>query len=638
MNKGCCIYFILFILLFDQSARSQIVFDQNAAQDTSTVRQLKELGIQLFYDQEIDSAFAYYRFAAQLVEVLPHTNTDLKLSIWKGLGVLESERDHADSSLIWLEKGLDLIEALGNLPKLQVDFLINKGATYYGIGDVAKALGPYIEATDICRTHGFDEKRAIILNNLGIFYRTLKRYDEAIELYKESFEIRKSLNDSMGMANNLFNLAATYAFVEEYNLSLESVRQARILFEKLNSPTDVLLCELSEGTALMALQKMDDALAILQPLSQKSTEKFTTTHLIMLNLSLAKAFLHFDKLSDAQQLLNQIREVVVTSDRATEKAEYYQLISELNEKKGDFKKAFVNHKLFVEATKIHNDATNKRLRKEMETKYLAKEKDVEIQLLQSEGKVSALELQTAKQRALALSIILLILTGAMVVLYYTFKKIKLKNAQIQKADQEKETLLKEIHHRVKNNLQVISALLTLQSRYVEDKNALEALRLGHDRVESMALIHKDLYQRDNLKGVNTKVYLEKLVANLLSSYHIGEHDITLDMQISEFWLDVDTMIPLGLMINELLSNTMKHAFIGQTGGKLSISLNENHQGLALRIKDNGPGINDFELLKTKSFGYSLIQSFARKLDAEVKYKNDEGLCIDLLIKDYHKVA
>ena len=140
------------------------------------------------------------------------------------------------------------------------------------------------------------------------------------------------------------------------------------------------------------------------------------------------------------------------------------------------------------------------------------------------------------------------------------EEIEQKNSIISKALDEKEILLKEIHHRVKNNLHFISALLGLQTDHVSDQVALDALQEGQDRVQSMALIHQDLYQRDDLTSVNVKDYFIKLTEGLFDSYNIHTDDITLQLDIANLDLDVDTVVPIGLIVNELVSNCLKYAF------------------------------------------------------------------------------
>jgi len=221
--------------------------------------------------------------------------------------------------------------------------------------------------------------------------------------------------------------------------------------------------------------------------------------------------------------------------------------------------------------------------------------------------------------------------------YKTYLVSETEKEVIAQSLKEKDTLLREIHHRVKNNLQVISALLTLQSKYVDDDKALSALKEGQGRVHSMALIHQDLYQHDNLKGVNAKNYFEKLTNTLIETYQTKESSVELRSEIDPILLDVDTMIPLGLIVNELISNALKHAFRHRDSGLILIEMKERDQQLFLKIEDDGSGA-DLQILEKKSFGFSLIRSFARRLDAELIINSDQGLEVIMQIKNYKKAA
>ncbi len=245
------------------------------------------------------------------------------------------------------------------------------------------------------------------------------------------------------------------------------------------------------------------------------------------------------------------------------------------------------------------------------------------------------QLRTVRNKTIALTLGLVLLSTLILGMYRLYKKTQTQNNIISKTLNEKDNLLKEIHHRVKNNLQVISALLTLQSSHLKDTQAKMALQEGQDRVQSMALIHKDLYQHDNLKGVNTKEYLEQLTANLVQSYKLN-NEVELNMLIEEIILDVDTMIPLGLLINELISNSLKHAYDQMENGELSIALKEENEKLYLNVKDNGKGVSPEKMAKNASFGYSLIQSFAKKLNAELEFTNDNGTNVEVIISNYQK--
>ena len=216
------------------------------------------------------------------------------------------------------------------------------------------------------------------------------------------------------------------------------------------------------------------------------------------------------------------------------------------------------------------------------------------------------------------------------------QKIGLQNQVISKALSEKDTLLREIHHRVKNNLQLVSSLLGLQSQHIQDPGALNALNSGKARVKSMALIHQDLYNKENLTGVSVKEYIQKLSAELISTYRIDTKKIELDLDVPDFLLDVDTLIPLGLILNELLTNSLKYAFPDNRSGKIKIKVYEDAKGLRLDFLDDGIGM-DTTKRKESSFGYRLIDTLLEQLEGEMEVKNDSGTQLFFTFTDY-KIA
>ena len=234
---------------------------------------------------------------------------------------------------------------------------------------------------------------------------------------------------------------------------------------------------------------------------------------------------------------------------------------------------------------------------------------------------------------------ILLFIYALSIRYKRVLGLKATNDLMSRSLEEKDTLLREIHHRVKNNLQVISALLTLQSHHVKDESAALALRKGQDRVESMALIHKNLYQHDNLKGVDSKDYFERLTQHLLESYQLTHQEVKLELDVDPILLDVDTMIPLGLIVNELISNSLKHGFKEVSQGEIRISLKEADHKLILKVADNGQGNGEVtQKSKGRSFGQSLIRSLSRRLDAEIVVVNSNGYQVNMEIKRYKKAG
>ena len=190
--------------------------------------------------------------------------------------------------------------------------------------------------------------------------------------------------------------------------------------------------------------------------------------------------------------------------------------------------------------------------------------------------------------------------------------LKRAEAQIRASLEEKENLLREIHHRVKNNMQVVSALLVLQSKKTKDRKILEMFRESEHRIKTMALIHEKLYQSRSFGTIDLAEYLTRLVQYLLRSYEERSAGVTLDMDVRGISLDIDTALPCSLIINELVSNTLKYAFPAGNGGKICIRVaREDGKGYVMEIRDNGVGLpHGFDLEKTDTLGLRLVHGLA----------------------------
>jgi PAS domain S-box-containing protein len=202
---------------------------------------------------------------------------------------------------------------------------------------------------------------------------------------------------------------------------------------------------------------------------------------------------------------------------------------------------------------------------------------------------------------------------------------KLVDRQIRQSLKEKEVLLKEVHHRVKNNLQVISSILNLQSSYVKDQNTLNILRESQNRIKSMSFIHESLYQTKNFSSINFSEYILNLSKNLVHSYQIYGNLVELEHDLGDVHLNLDQAIPCGLIINELVSNALKYAFTEDSGGKLYIGIKEKANTILLEVEDNGVGLPDgFDYKNTESLGLQLVVTLVEQLDGELELKTKKG--------------
>jgi PAS domain S-box-containing protein len=206
--------------------------------------------------------------------------------------------------------------------------------------------------------------------------------------------------------------------------------------------------------------------------------------------------------------------------------------------------------------------------------------------------------------------------------------------KIQKSLHEKEMLLKEIHHRVKNNLMVISSLLNIQSKYIKNKDDLDIFQESQNRAKSMALIHERLYQSTDLKRINFGDYIRTLGTDLFYTYVRDPSLITLNMDVDDLMLDINTIVPLGLIVNELITNSMKHAFPDGRNGEINIDFHKNNAEFALMVEDDGIGFpEDLDFTKTRSLGLQLVNSLTEQIDGKVELDRNKGTCFTIMFRE-----
>ncbi|MBS4012794.1 MAG: sensor histidine kinase [Bacteroidetes bacterium] len=202
--------------------------------------------------------------------------------------------------------------------------------------------------------------------------------------------------------------------------------------------------------------------------------------------------------------------------------------------------------------------------------------------------------------------------------------LQLKNNELEKSLEEKEVLLKEIHHRVKNNLQIISSLLTLQDVEKSGKTISDVLISSQSRIHAMSVLHTILYKSNNLAKISVRDYINMLVDYLGETFSVKSKGIIISMNISDVHLVVDKLIPLGLVINEIVSNSLKHAFPNNEGGNITLEYFKEDDTCVMIVSDNGIGLpDDFSIKKSNSLGFRLIFGLSNQLNGDAKIQNTE---------------
>lgn len=511
------------------------------------------------------------------------------------------------------------------------------GLTSSRAGENEKSLDLMLEGMSWLRGEKDKFKEASFYWRIqGVFLKQ-RNYIKAKEYGLKGAEVSDKYGMVMTRARILLGLYQVYLYEKDFDKALDALNTALATFLDKKAEDRVYNAYTGKAEVFLAMNELDSTAYYLNKALEYEVPDFTYD-ILLNNYVKAGLFIKQGKLQDAEKLLLDGLAIVEGKNRPYWEKDLVDKLSSISFQRNRLADAYQYLRRFESLKDSIYFLEQDRTIHELETKYQNAEQKQEIAELNILN-----ERRKFINRMTFIGLIFsLIILGFIFWLYRINRRnraiLQIKNDEIAKALDEKELLLREIHHRVKNNLQVISSLLNLQTKFVEDDSALSALNEGKNRVKSMALIHQNLYQEDNLTGIEIKSYFEELCQTLFDSYNISEDQIHLKLDIQEINLDVDTVIPLGLIMNELITNALKYAFGAGENGIIEIELREENDKVYLSVKDDGKGMKEEDLSNSKSFGYKLIKAFLRKLDATIEFENSEGTHVSLIINNYKKVA
>jgi two-component sensor histidine kinase len=548
---------------------------------------------------DFDKTLLFYRKAIALEN--QYKNDGFFSDVYSEMARIYRQQDILDSCLYFNFKALDLRKKVGNKSSIAISYH-NIALVYRKKNDWDNAFINFNKALALF-TELKDEKNSCkTLTNIGMFYKNKMQYDSVFYCFNKAKPLAKKLNDEYSLYQINLNTALCFNELEKFNEALVILNN---LYKdtRLKVDDDYPWLVYGLGVAYVGLKRYNDGINYLKNATTYIYKKSNLEYQGKVNLSLSEAYQNTH--NDALAL------------------HYYKTYRTYSD-------SLYNNK----NTQNVND---------LFAQYKTKEKEQEIVLLNKENELKDLSIKEKQRTNLLYALGLVLISIVALGIYFLFRnkqkfsnQLEDKNKIISVSLKEKEVLLKEIHHRVKNNLQVISSLLSLQSKSISDEKALMALNEGRNRVKSMALIHQNLYRDDNLMGVDVQEYIEKLIDSLFTSYNIEPHKIILKKDIEALQLDVDTVIPVGLVLNELISNALKYAYQGKENGLLEIALKRQDDYLLLRVKDDGKGIDNDDMNKNSatSMGHKLVQSFLQKLNATMSIEKNNGTNIELIIKNF----
>lgn len=480
-------------------------------------------------------------------------------------------------------------------------------------------------------------------------YARLFLYDKAIPQLKSEIAdmLKNPERDSLIVPSAYNDLGFYYAMNNQidsayqyYNLALRKAETAikSTDFETYNRLTGVVKGNLAvlkirqnDYKSAVSLLEEDAAIGI----KNNDNNSGTVKSLILLS----ECNIYLKNYSEAQKNITQIELLLPKGISPETRVGYYKAKAEVLKFQNKKDEAFVYFEKAFGLSDSINTVKQRLLLAGNDILYQLEQKDSVIEKQQSD--IDTKEKGILYIVAFALGVILI---TTLFYLRNSRKKrkeieqknnlISAKNETIKESLAEKEMLLKEIHHRVKNNLQIISGILELQNFNITDENAKIILKEGQARIQSIALIHKTLYQSENFSKVPFQSYLTELVQAIQNTYRNAQLKIDTIINANAIELSINTAIPLSLIINEIVTNCFKHAFIGRNHGTITINLSKEDATYKLMIHDNGNGLPaGFNPKKLHSIGFDLIQGLSKQLEGNFDWKTENGTAITITFKD-----
>lgn len=543
-------------------------------------------GAILLRAEQLDEAFKVLEEAKTVVPPsdFPLLNTQL--------GYVAERKGDIATAAAYAEETLKVGERLNDLWAMAMAYS-DLSNLFWKQGKFEEGLEYGLKSERIFEERGIEDlDYGFTLYIIGNNYLALENTEEALAYYEKSIQNGEQYGFYNNLSDAYISVTELYTALGEYNKAKEIGQQAIKYSELLDNAFLLMRSWLSIGKLNNLAGEFPQAIQSLQTCLQIATEDF------------------------GDEFYLQIA---------------YKELSKAYGAVGEYKNAYTNLILYDTLKDVVFTAEADRRIAELQTEFKTAQKQATID-------AQARELTSSRTQNLLISIIAFFLLLVSGIIYRNNRMNRQKNLVLEQQNEEKAFLLKEIHHRVKNNLQILSSLLNLQAEYIKDESVLDAVKEGLGRVDSMGLIHQKLYMGESVAAVNMSEYVKDLSNHLLDSYVDDEERVQIHPVIEIEEMDADMAIPLGLIINELITNSIKYAFPNGRKGEILVKLWKNKlDELLLVVADNGIGKSAGQNLnQSTSFGMDLIKILCQRFQGEISHKNGNGFQTQIRFR--HKLA
>ena len=630
-------YRYLILLLFNIWA-SSYAFAQ--AQDTTLWRQAmeeEEAQLSALRNSNPAQSQVHARKALELAQRLK--DRDSEAFYWTHIGVSYKNMGQYEEALLAYHTALGIQEEVGSVQG-QAGNYNNIASVYKLQGKGKQAVEYYLRALDAFRRLEQPKQVSIVLINLGGFYSEQGNYERALNYFKEGLDFARAQKDSLNEAYALNNLGEVYLKQGELERAGQHFVQAMQIKRVLNANRPLVTGLANMGKYFMAKTNYDSAKVYFDQalaLSQQAQDLYQEARVW---LELGELYYIQNRQDLAAQAYEQSLEL---SQRIGSKPNYekaYQHLAKHYARIGQYEKAYVYGELYQNLRDSLRSFEGQRQINELQAFYDDTYDRYRIEILERENAVKTLqnERQTILQGVLWGFVLLLLMMLFMLYRKHQLKRmhaseLEHKNTLIAEALAHREMLIKEIHHRVKNNLQIVSSLLNLQTRGLETEQTevRTILMQSKDRIQAMSVLHELLYKSHDLQSIDAKTYIEELLSYFRQFYVKDGMKLEIEADLDSKIADIDFLIPLGLIINELLTNSLKYAFTPEHAQpRIKVFLRQEAEGFRVGVMDNGKGLPPhFSINSAKGLGMRLVQGLSRQIKAQLSHSQLGGTTFEL---------
>ncbi|GGG57222.1 hypothetical protein GCM10010976_30080 [Bizionia arctica] len=510
-----------------------------------------------------------------------------------------------------------------------------QATTYFKIGWVHKRRGEIEQAlkTDLEALklmEALDDKAGIA----GAYSRVSEdlnkqgRHNEALDYALKTIDISKKHQLDTELAYAYTSAGDSYMAMGNFQESYNYFEKALRLAETINfSVFDIINFSNNRANALKRMGNYQDAKKEYDSTLLKAQEVNYENAIYVITANLGEVNLLLENYEEALKYQLETVALQEANKDVSNLTENYDHVSTIYEKLGNFPKALEYQK----KARVMRDSTatieSDKVMSNLLTKYETVKKEATIKT--QEATISQQQKTQTLYIAIAalLTLSLIGMLSSMRNIRSKRKKLQVLNLELETKNKQNELLMKEIHHRVKNNLELVKSLISLQSAQLEDSATKDAMIASQNRVQSMGIIHQKLYQGENLGSIEMKDYFVNLSEGILDTFN-SEDQVKIECAMDNLELDVDTAVPIGLIVNELLTNALKYAFPDNKKGNIQISLLKDRPNiLTLKVVDNGIGKTDGMAPKGTGFGSQLISLLTQQLNGEMQEENTNGTSV-----------